>query len=301
MLYLRYADDFIILINAPYSEAVQMRQRVATFLGDTCGLELNMEKTVITSVRKGFFFLGAFCRSLSRDVYLVRSIRRFQDGSTRVVKGRITPRLYVTAPIYKIIQKLLEKGFVKRNASGKIFPTAFKKLVPVDTFDILTFYNSKVKGMLNYYSFAGNFSSLAKVVWLFKQSCALTLALKFKLKTARKAYTKFGRNLKDPFTSLTFYELDSYRVKHHYPESRVPNFDDLMNTVWVGSLTQSNAFKTCALCGTSSGIEMHHIRSVSDVRAKYRNSTLSYNQWVGGFKRKQVPLCKYHHGLLHKG
>ncbi|KAJ1566187.1 hypothetical protein HK096_000005 [Nowakowskiella sp. JEL0078] len=301
MLYLRYADDFIILVNAPYSEAVQLRQRVATFLGDTCGLELNMEKTIINSVREGFFFLGAFCRSLSRDVYLVRSVRRFVDGSTRVVKGRITPRLFVSAPIRKIILKLLEKGFVKRQANGDIVPTAFRKLIPVDTFNILAFYNSKVKGMLNYYSFAGNYSSLVKVVWLFKQSCALTLALKFKLKTARKAYGKFGRNLKDPVTKATFYEPKTYRVKHNYPESQIPQFDELMNSVWVGSLTQSNAFKTCALCGTSSDVEMHHVRSVQDVRTKYRNSTLSYNQWVGGYKRKQIPLCKYHHGLLHKG
>jgi len=42
---------------------------------------------------------------------------------------------------------------------------------------------------------------------------------------------------------------------------------------------------------------MHHLRTVKDVRNRVR----SYGEWVGAFKRKQIPLCKYHHILLHKG
>lgn len=42
-------------------------------------------------------------------------------------------------------------------------------------------------------------------------------------------------------------------------------------------------------------IEIHHIRSVKDVRLKTR----TYAQWVGGFLRKSIPICKKHHAKLH--
>lgn len=45
---------------------------------------------------------------------------------------------------------------------------------------------------------------------------------------------------------------------------------------------------------------MHHLRSVNDVRTRIRNRNGTYAQWVGLFKRKQVPLCEYHHQLYHK-
>jgi len=44
-------------------------------------------------------------------------------------------------------------------------------------------------------------------------------------------------------------------------------------------------------------LEIHHIRSVKNVRVKTR----TYAQWVGGFERKSIPLCKAHHSLYHAG
>jgi len=46
---------------------------------------------------------------------------------------------------------------------------------------------------------------------------------------------------------------------------------------------------------------MHHIRKVKDVRGRIRTGNNTYAQWVGAYKRKQVPLCAYHHDLLHRG
>jgi hypothetical protein len=46
---------------------------------------------------------------------------------------------------------------------------------------------------------------------------------------------------------------------------------------------------------------MHHLRSVKDVRVKFRNASLTFDEWKGAFERKQIPLCQYHHQLLHSG
>jgi hypothetical protein len=57
----------------------------------------------------------------------------------------------------------------------------------------------------------------------------------------------------------------------------------------------------CVLCGTSENIQMHHIRSVKDVRAKMTKKNASFEEWKGAYIRKQIPLCQYHHALYHHG
>lgn len=46
---------------------------------------------------------------------------------------------------------------------------------------------------------------------------------------------------------------------------------------------------------------MHHVRKVKDVKSKIKTGNSTYGQWVGSYLRKQVPLCSYHHDLLHSG
>jgi hypothetical protein len=73
--------------------------------------------------------------------------------------------------------------------------------------------------------------------------------------------------------------------------------DKLLNQTWSNALTRSQFDEPCAICGTLDNIEIHHIRTVKNVRVKTR----TYAQWEGGFKRKSIPLCKEHHIQLHAG
>jgi len=59
MMYLRYADDFVILISGSSDDALMIKNRVKDILSQKCGLELNKEKTIITATKDGFKFLGA--------------------------------------------------------------------------------------------------------------------------------------------------------------------------------------------------------------------------------------------------
>ena len=54
-------------------------------------------------------------------------------------------------------------------------------------YNIIRFYNSKTMGLLTAYWFTENFLLLARVVWIPRQSCILTLAWKFKLKIMKKS------------------------------------------------------------------------------------------------------------------
>ena len=62
LLYIRYADDFVILMKGSLEEANRMKRHVKDFLMKQTGLELNDEKTLVTSTRKPFNFLGATCK-----------------------------------------------------------------------------------------------------------------------------------------------------------------------------------------------------------------------------------------------
>lgn len=58
-LYIRYADYFVVLMAHPLVEAGKLKSQITDFLKKECGLDLNQEKTTITSTREGFKFLGA--------------------------------------------------------------------------------------------------------------------------------------------------------------------------------------------------------------------------------------------------
>jgi hypothetical protein len=57
--------------------------------------------------------------------------------------------------------------------------------------------------------------------------------------------------------------------------------DTLLRKSWTNSLTQTQFDEPCAICGTTENIEIHHIRSVKNVRV--------------------IPLCSGHHAALHNG
>jgi RNA-directed DNA polymerase len=57
-LYVRYADDFVVLCDGHKEQAEEMRRALHEFLKAELKLELSMEKTKVTHVSEGFEFLG---------------------------------------------------------------------------------------------------------------------------------------------------------------------------------------------------------------------------------------------------
>ncbi len=56
-LYVRYADDFVVLCNGTKAEALAMKEELKELLS-TMGLTLSEEKTKVTHITEGFNFLG---------------------------------------------------------------------------------------------------------------------------------------------------------------------------------------------------------------------------------------------------
>jgi retron-type reverse transcriptase len=302
-IYIRYADDFVILLASTRKYAISLKEKISNFLNEACGLELNEIKTTITNTRDGFMFLGAQIKK--RDNSSV--FNSFLGKAGNKITRRSTLRIAVDAPIKLLIEKLIKNGFAKRNHLASVLAKGRPDMIHLTHFDIIRFYKRKITGLLTAYRFAGNFSSMAKVTWILRQSCALTLARKFKLKTMKKTFDKFGFDLIDPDTGIFLNIPDNFTGKYNYTAKHHAIFENpievakkILKTTWAGKLTKGLP-SVCSLCGTSEKVEMHHLRKAADVRNKIRTGNITWAQWKGAVARKQIPLCRYHHELLHKG
>lgn len=300
LYYIRYADDWIILLAGSYKDAVSIRSGVSDKL-QKLGLTLNLDKTHITSLRNNqcrFLGVDFFIRKNTNNYFKPTRLLKKKNTS---IRQRFAPRIILHAPILELLIKLKNQGFVKRSSKGEFFPIGKSNCIPLTHPQILNYYNSKIRGILNYYSCVQNRNELWSIVRFLHYSCALTLARKFKLRSLKKTFSKFGRDLKfvnkEGKTYCLFRPVNLRMLSMHerFNSKRNEKIDELLRQTWSNSLTRSQFDEPCAICGTMENLEIHHIRSIKNVRVKTR----TYAQWTGGFERKTIPLCKEHHIMYH--
>ena len=91
-LYVRYADDFVVLCNGTKAETLAMKEELRGFLS-TKGLMLSEEKTKVTHITEGFQFLGyRIIREIGSNGKMVakveipeRAMQRFQHTMRRIL------------------------------------------------------------------------------------------------------------------------------------------------------------------------------------------------------------------------
>lgn len=155
LMYIRYADDFVIFISGSKNEATYIKNNVKDILKHKCGAELNDEKTVISNTKRKFDFLGATIQKPTSRNFLIKR---------RDKKVKAQTRMLMLAPLNKLLEKLVSTGFAYRNKKGETIPQAYNALVNLDHYSIIAFFNSKLNGILNYYSFATNRNRLRYVL-----------------------------------------------------------------------------------------------------------------------------------------
>ena len=151
-MYLRYADDFVILITGTHREASILKRRVKDYLKLNTGLELSDEKTAITPTRLPFKFLGASCKR----AYGSLKQTKIRGG----ISKRTVPRMRLDIPTRDLMNKYIKNGF----CSGADRPRARRDLTNLDHNDIIMFYNSTISGLVEFYDFARNYSALHRYI-----------------------------------------------------------------------------------------------------------------------------------------
>lgn len=158
MRYIRYADDFVIMIIGTRNEAEMIKLNCKDILKNKCGVELNKDKSIITHMQENKFkFLGAEIVKLKRTPTF---FGKSNTGRSMVVVRR--PQ--IKAPIQSLLEKLKATGFLRQNHKQEFFPKHLGALVNLSHYDILAFYNSKIHGIINFYSFASNLNKLGRII-----------------------------------------------------------------------------------------------------------------------------------------
>ena len=140
---------------------------------------------------------------------------------------------------------------------------------------------------------------------MLRKSCALTLADKHKLKTAAKAYKKFGPNLKitvktDPSKTTTLFYPDTLKTTGDFKLGKSwVNTSLLENDPIQGSYSaNSKTSLTCQFpgCKATTNLEEHHINELRNLSKK---GLPPYLKSLIAKKRETITLCREHHMLRH--
>ena len=293
--YVRYADDFLMGVIGSKKDCETIRAQLKQFLSDI-KLGLNLEKTKIThAIRDSAKFLGYRIHITATKKQPIRKLKK----ADKQVTVRLIPRPILDAPIKEIVEKLVHRKYAKTNGT----PTRNGRLIHLDLTSLIAHYKNLERGILTYYSYSSNYGRLAaRIHYILKYSCALTIANKMKLKTLRRVFKKYGKDLiiKDESNKVVQnYPTCSYKKpkkKLNIDKKREVDFliDDLANRIARG---RTDLKGPCKLCGSEINIEIHHIKHL-----KKRNKNSDWlTRIMRQMNRKQIPVCQECHQNIHKG
>ncbi|MEK7015742.1 reverse transcriptase domain-containing protein [Bacillus sp. FSL R9-9410] len=300
LTYVRYADDFLIGIIGSKEDAQYVKEEIAKFLKDKLKLELSMEKTLITNAsNKQAQFLGYEIK-----IFKSQAIRTDKLGrKIRVLNGKVQLKM----PHKAWVNKLQKYQAIQMSANGTWKPKPRNYFQRNEDLEIVSQYNSEIRGLYNYYRLAENVSNhMHRFAYFMFYSMLKTFATKYKKRTKhiRKKYMKNGR-----FT--VEYETKRGIKQIHFIERNFPRIngiskeltDVVQNTRYTMSTTRlSDRIKaeTCESCGRSNTtIHMHHVKRLKNLREKSNKSYLE--QQMIARNRKTIALCKECHLKRHKG
>ena len=123
--YLRYADDHLLGFTGPKAEAEQIKARLARFLRETLGLELNQAKTLITHAR------SQPARFLGYDITV-------QHSDTRRTRGRRTANGNIAL---RVPPDVVKAQCARYRQHGK--PWHRSRLQNLDDYDIVRIYGAE--------------------------------------------------------------------------------------------------------------------------------------------------------------
>ena len=167
--YIRYADDHILGFTGPKAEAEEIKARLARFLRETLGLELNQQKTLITHARsQPARFLGYHVRIQHCDTKLT--------SGRRSVNGKIALR---------VPPDVIKAQCARYREHGK--PWHRSRLQNLDDYDIVRTYGAEYRGVVNYYLLAQDVWRLGTLHWHAVTSMLKTLAAKHRSSVTKMA------------------------------------------------------------------------------------------------------------------
>jgi RNA-directed DNA polymerase len=288
-------------VSGSYKDAKVIKQSIEDFLKEELSLETSPEKTDIKLATKGISFLGY---NINME-YGKRTLKMKVNG--RVCRKRtIRGQILLSIPKEKIIE------FISHHDYG-IWDTNESKhrgyLISSSNVEIISIYNSELRGFSNYYCLARNGrKDLGRLMLITHGSLVKTLAGKYKTLVSKVfAQLKHGNQLTHSYyvngkqRTIVVYSLENMKAIRSVSDNK-----PLTSHYYRAGteLTKRMMSKQCEYCGrTDKPTEVHHINKLKDLKTKTTHE--NWEKVMIARDRKTLILCAGSndscHYLLHQG
>ena len=290
--YIRYADDFLLGFTGTKQEAAEIVARIREWTAENLKLELSAEKTLITHATK------------DTAKFLGYEISAQHSTTRRTVNGRI--RL-------KIPKTFIKEKCSKYKRKGKVMHRP--ELTVSSDYEIVTQYQSELRGYVQYYALAQNCVSLHLLKYVMETSLLKTLANKHKTSVVKvkKQYATTRRTSNGLRKALAVTVPREGRkplvayfggISMSYKKEAVikDTFRDGLSFIRDRTdLEKRFLAEICEVCGSEDKIEVHHVRKLKDLYGKGAKDRPFWKKIMIAKRRKTLVLCNKCHVNLHTG
>jgi group II intron reverse transcriptase/maturase len=294
--YVRYADDVLLGFIGSKEEAIKIKEEIANFLKNELQLELSMDKTLITNASK------EKARFLNYEINAGVINHKQTKGINGIKRRSLNYKIQLRMP-----KDVLKSWTGKFKKNGK--PIHRSEVVNSSDYDIVTQYDSELRGLYNYYKLAINVHQTNELKYYMLYSLAKTLAQKHKtsMKKICKKY-KSGNAIRviiprEGKNNLiaSFGDIKLKRSRDLSSNHQEDEFKTTYNR--RSELLQRILADKCELCGNEKHIEVHHIRKISDLKRRCEGKKVipEWKKQMIARNRKTLVLCRDCHRSIHAG
>jgi group II intron reverse transcriptase/maturase len=295
--YVRYADDWLLGFAGPRSEAEEIRECLRTFLREELKLELSEEKTLITHA------CSSAARFLGYEVTSAHADDKRDERGRRSVNGHI---------MLGVPWDVITSNCSRYERRGK--PAVRPDMLDDEAFSIIGRYGAELRGYVNYYALAHSIGKLCRLKWSMETSMLMTLANKHK-STVTKMAKRYRSRVKTANGALACFQAVVEREGGKRPlVARFGGFsirrrkdavlvDERPPTSYAAGaeLLKRLQADQCELCGSTSNIEVHHLRKLADLQRPGRKEVPGWARLMAARRRKTLVVCRPCHEAVHAG
>lgn len=183
-----------------------------------------------------------------------------------------------------------------------------------DDYTIVSRYQAEFRGIVQYYLLAQNVSHFGSLQWAMQQSLCRTLAAKHK-SSAKKMADKYCTTVQTehgPRSCLQVaVERDSGKPPLVAQSGGIPlrrnrsailvDRSPTRHRTERTELLQRLLADTCELCGSTSQVEVHHVRHLKDLNRNDRQPRPRWMEVMAARRRKTLVTCRACHDQIHAG
>lgn len=305
--YVRYADDMLLGLIGPKKDALEILKEIAIAIDKELKMQIHPEKSGIKHHSDGVLFLGYRLLGNYDAKY------NYSEG-----QNHKSNRIKFSVPTQRLLKRYLNKGFLQIATKGKnikyVARRVNKWIFLPDDFEVVKKFNAVIRGIANYYCGTEYPSALNELWELFRRSLALTLSHRHKMRTAKAAFQKWGRDITIKYEVKKKGKLETRTISFEVPKISTGKFKHpkalqgelswLMQTTTpqgiifpktLSGIISANELPCSIPHCPNIANDWHHVTSRKRSKRKNQRAIeLAYNT-------RQIPVCSAHHNLITLG